>query len=96
MLWAERQLALLGFIRVCMNVLSDFLPEFYLGKAGQYTFARRIRWGCMNFIRNFFVQFSDGRKLAKVYAIRDYIFRRFGDCPQQVRELNVSDRQYQS
>ncbi|MBW1793703.1 MAG: glycosyltransferase family 2 protein [Deltaproteobacteria bacterium] len=92
LLWAERNLSLVEIlgvhIRVYIRLLNEFSPRFYIGNYHQYNFIKRIYWATVKYLKDFRKKPSDARFVAQIYGLRDYIIRRFGDCPNNVRNLN--------
>tara|TARA_R110000787_G_scaffold73084_3_gene162802 strand:- start:1825 stop:3870 length:2046 start_codon:yes stop_codon:yes gene_type:complete len=86
LLWAARHLTIPAFLRLFKKTVLgvacwDRTTRFSL---------RSIRWQ----IRNALAKLSTGNKdplqAAKAQGLRDFLFRRFGDCPQHVRTLGKS------
>lgn len=87
LLWAKRNLNFMERLRLYRNFLKYFLPYFEFSSHGQYGFAKRFYWAIRKYMEDFRKNLSDVRYIAQVYGVRDYILRRFGDCPRQVRNL---------
>lgn len=84
--WAERNLSLsqaTGVIRKTWSSLFHY-PVPQSGKPA----AKKLYW----FLRNNYLRLrkngNDPAGRARFLGFRDYLLRRFGDCPQEIRELN--------
>ena len=92
LLWAENHLKLKNLLKLYERTIKDiyklFFPQSFftldslvkLRKNGINTTLSEIK----SYLKK---EFSDPHKKAKLYAVRDYIFRRFGDCPPVIRGL---------
>ena len=94
LLWAERNLSFKELLIVFKNLLKELLPGFYLVNYHQYSFFKRMYWATIKYFEDFRKNMSDVNCKAQVYGLRDYAIRRFGDCPQKVRNL-AKDRKVQ-
>ena len=99
LLWAERHLTLWRRIRVWANALSVFFP--YLSIGGTLWAVLQGRCGTRQAYWKIRAELKDWRaelrrpgvhlvRAAQWCALRDYLFRRFGDCPSSIR--NADDR----
>lgn len=87
LLWAERNLRIGERLRFYRTFLKELLPYFEFSKQRQYSFIKRFYWSIRKYMEDFRKNLTDVRYIAQIYGVRDYILRRFGDCPQQVRNL---------
>ena len=92
LLWAERNLPILACVRLNIFVISAFATELFtklrrtrVSWSGGTLSPRRLYWTLIAFRREISKTVSDPIFLARMWGIRDYFFRRFGDCPQTLR-----------
>ena len=91
LLWIERHIGLRAAlaelwteIRWLLNVVGREMR--FVGDGESATF-RSAYWRLRSLPRRFGYQFSNPHFRVKVLALRDYVTRRFGDCPEGVRML---------
>jgi hypothetical protein len=48
---------------------------------------KALFWAASNFVREWARKLSDPQEAAHRRGVLDYLFRRFGDCPPEVRAL---------
>lgn len=88
LLWAEKNLPMRGQIRVWCGTLKRITPDFYVGKADGNSFVKRLWWGCLEFAKECRKYFHNPRQRSIRLGVRDYVLRRFGNCPEVVWKLN--------
>lgn len=69
---------------------SILLPPFVLG-SGNYPIVKRIVWSLASWWKILHANLSRGSNRAFLYGLRDFYFRKFGDCPAAVRMLSNPD-----
>lgn len=86
LLWAERHLSRREFFRLLMTRLREVLGVS--SKAGHLISApRRLLWVLQAAGRRACGRAPTPSLRARYLGLRDYLLRRFGDCPQEVRDL---------
>ncbi|MDD5584113.1 MAG: hypothetical protein PHV55_03555, partial [Candidatus Omnitrophica bacterium] len=80
LLWAGRNLSLSQQWHEYRLIACEFLPFLFYTR--KYPAIKRAYWDLLLMMRE--------RSIleAKLFGIRDFIFRRFGDCPARIRRLN--------
>ena len=83
LLWAERNLSKLDHFKLLRNSLRVFVPRIRINADSATPFYKRLLWAFAGSTRHW----SNPVIRAKQLGVRDYILRRFGDCPDSVRLL---------
>lgn len=79
--WAQRNLPFLQrWFVYYLTIPKVFFPCVF--KSKNYPLIKRIYWDIFNIIRDK-PQFK-----AKIFGLRDFVFRRFGNCPKSIWQLN--------
>jgi GT2 family glycosyltransferase len=96
LLWARKNLSLprrlVLYGRVSFELLRYYLPpRFHLNNSGGETLPAAVYRSFIEYIREFRSVFADkfnnpARK-ARLWAVRDYLLHRFGNCPDDVKAL---------
>ncbi len=89
LLWAERHLSRRAYWSLFRRTLRDSL-RFSIGSREDGLLVKRIFWGFRSLARNVRRGGCDASARARYLGLRDYILRRFGDCPDEVRKLRKS------
>lgn len=87
LLWGERHLSFSEFISLLIKTFNDTF-RFTIGDKAESTLLRRLFWAISSTKRRLQRGGDDLASRARWLGFRDYLMRRFGDCPQEVRELN--------
>lgn len=85
LLWFARHAPFKAKLRLWIQTLQRLLPRFVLGASGSAV-SKRIVWALKDWIAALFGHGSRLQYLATRRAILDYLAKRFGDCPDEVRE----------
>lgn len=67
-----------------MKNLRRLIPKFSIG-SGQMPWIKRLLWALQDYTRAWLGKGNRLEYLAARRAILDYVRRRFGDCPDEVR-----------
>jgi GT2 family glycosyltransferase len=92
LLWAEKNLPLLERLMVYRRILSELSrcirpPRFHLSRAVEDSFFRRMCNSVMEYKQLLVGKCESPANKGKLLGARDYLLRRFGDCPISVRSL---------
>jgi len=87
LLWAERHLALKDRLPVWKRTILELVPPWDFQRAEAHNPVKQIYWKVVSWIRLFRSQWPMASRRAMRQAVRDYLLRRFGDCPTAVRKL---------
>lgn len=92
LLWAERHLSLSDKIRVYRDVLDKLVQAMLPPGIGSAMTGERGKFpGAFEFSRNYIEacrkKYNDPAIKAKLIGVRDYLLRRFGNCPDSIRSL---------
>lgn len=89
LLWAERHLPRSAYWPLFRKTLQDAL-RLSVGTADDGPLLKRWLWGLSSPWRRLHYNGSDASGRARYLGFRDYLLRRFDDCPDEVRKLRVS------
>jgi len=84
LLWAEKNLSLKDLLRLIKNSLRAFSLEFTISQSDNAPLIKRLAWSINDWKNTWF----SASLRAKRRGIIDYFFRKFGDCPDNIRALN--------
>jgi GT2 family glycosyltransferase len=91
--WAKHHLNVTGQRALLRERLLEakqiLLPKFHVG-GGNDVFYKRLYWSIQSYLKMVRDNMHSPVKRAKLYALRDYLLGRFGDCPAAVRRLNTN------
>lgn len=76
LLWAQRNLPIFERWYVYLTISRYFFP--YVSTIKEYPLIKRIYWDISEMFRAK-LQFK-----AKIFGLRDFVFRRFGNCPKSI------------
>jgi hypothetical protein len=88
LLWAERHLPRSEYWPLFRKTAADALRLGGNSDAAASTL-RRIWWNAASLLRRLRRRGTDPAGRARYLGLRDYLLRRFGDCPAEVRRLRV-------
>lgn len=88
LLWAERHLPRPAYWSLFRKTLRESL-RFSIGGPQNGTLIKRLVWGLSSLFRRLRRGGTDVAGRARYLGFRDYLLRRFGDCPDEVRHLRV-------
>lgn len=84
LLWFSRHAPLAARVRLWMRNLRRLVPKFSI-RHGQSPWISRLAWAAQDYARAWLGTGNRLEYLAARRAILDYVHRRFGDCPSDVR-----------
>ena len=84
LLWFSRHAPFSARLRLWMKNLRRLTPKFSMS-SGQSAWIKRLIWAVEDYVRAWLGRGSRLEYLAARRAILDYVHRRFGDCPDEVR-----------
>ena len=92
LLWAEKNLNFFKRLEVYGRAVYEFLkfiipPRFYLSFSGNASLPEAIYRSMLEYKKSFIAKYKDPNRKAYRWGLRDYVLRRFGDCPDSVRSL---------
>lgn len=87
LLWTERNLPIASHLRVVMQSLRSAWPRFVIVRSKRTGLPRQILWAVADFLKTIRRRRKDPREIARRAGLRDYLLRRFGDCPTAIRAL---------
>jgi GT2 family glycosyltransferase len=88
LLWAERHLGFVSWLRVCRRTLKEVFPIEAGFPALRGQGIKRIYWGMLEWPVNVRRVWSEPARKAMRRGLQDYVFRRFFDCHPVIRRLN--------
>lgn len=88
LLWAERHLPRPAYWSLFRKTLRDSL-RFSIGSPQDGILIKRLAWELNSLWRRLHRGGIDAAGRARYLGFRDYLLRRFGDCPDEVRHLRV-------
>ena len=90
LLWFQRHAPRTAQVRIALKTLERLVPKFYLSRDLGFNVFKRFLWACADYLAAWLGQGTRFEYLSKRRAILDYIYRRFGDCPQEVRAWSAA------
>lgn len=91
LLWGERHLPRAQFRRLLVHTMKGaFGPSFSAPDAPRSW--RSLRWGLSEWFRRLTGWHAHPVSRATFLGLRDYLLKRFGDCPAEIRDLNRAHR----
>ena len=88
LLFAEKNLSLRSRARLLLRSLRNLTPRFTISQQNRASLTKRIAWSCASYLNAWKMILRDPVQQAKRAGVRNYLFRRFGNCPGKIRELN--------
>lgn len=82
LLFAERHLPKAAWLKLLRRSLKRFLPKFLAPKANG-VFPKKYYWA----LRESWQLWQNPKQIAIRKGVLDYLLRRFGDCPNEIRSL---------
>lgn len=90
LLWGEKHLSLISRIKLHIEAIcviwSIYVPPITFGNEGN-PFLKGLFWSFLSWTNTIKRNLSDPTNKAIMFGYRDYYFRRFGNCPAEVRNL---------
>jgi len=85
LLWFSRHASLSARLRLWAKNLRRLIPKLHVSADPGISFAKRFVWAIQDYGQAWLGRGSRLEYLAARQAIMDYVHRRFGDCPDEVR-----------
>jgi GT2 family glycosyltransferase len=90
LLWTEKNRGKAELLRAVRNALKNVFPRLPGLSYVATPIHKRLVWGLLEFAREWRRFAVNPHIQARRCGLRDYLLRRFGDCPDEVRTLNTS------
>jgi GT2 family glycosyltransferase len=87
-LWLENNRGKGELLRMIWQTLRGDLPKIKLDRDSQAPFLKRLIWAIKEAPGNWATSFHNPVSRACRLGFRDYVLRRFGDCPADVRAIS--------
>ncbi len=91
LLWAENHLTMYQRLRLYAHIpgeiFSIIVPGFNIPRSVLLGLDRKTWWALTTWAKDLRRKLRSTTLKAELIGIKDYIFRRFGDCPDRVRKL---------
>lgn len=94
--WAKRHLGLRDWAKLLLRTIEQTfnLPPLRSVLSCQtsnpFSCLKHIYWNVVKAIQKTRTSWPEHQYIARRIALRDYLLGRFGDCPEQVRQLNTN------
>lgn len=89
LLWFSRHAPLSARVQLWMKNLRRLIPKFSIADS-RAPWIKRFVWAVQDYVRAWLGRGNRLEYLAVRQAIKDYVFGRFGDCPDEVRAWSRS------
>ena len=90
LLWAEKNASSGERWRLMGAALRRLYPRLAIDRSTASAMHKALLWAANNFGREWARKLHDPQEAAHRRGVLDYLFRRFGDCPPEVRALAVT------
>ena len=88
LLWAEKNLSRRERRTILAAALRRFLPAATFDRGAAGSLPKALLWGMQGYLRDWSRKRRDPQELAHRRGVLDYLLRRFGDCPPEIRSLS--------
>ena len=89
LLWTEKNASRGERWRIMRAALRRLYPKFAIDRSTASAMHKALLWAANNFVREWARKLHDPQEAAHRRGVLDYLFRRFGDCPPEIRALAV-------
>jgi GT2 family glycosyltransferase/2-polyprenyl-3-methyl-5-hydroxy-6-metoxy-1,4-benzoquinol methylase len=89
LLWSKKHLSQPALIKLHLEnikILQNILPKLHLTPS-KHSFPKRLLWSFASWIKAIKRNITIPTNQAKLMGLRDYYLGRFGNCPEQLRNL---------
>lgn len=90
LLWIEKNLPYVFIVKACVesisNIINIVLPVFDF-KSNNQPYLKTIYWGLASWAASVSKNIHNPENISYVIGVRDYFLRKFGNCPDAVRNL---------
>ena len=87
LLWAEKNLPRRDRLKLLGSALRRTYPTLAIEKSAGRPGHKALLWAINGFMREWSRKRRDPQEIAHRRGVFDYLRRRFGDCPQEIRDL---------
>jgi len=84
LLWAEKNLSLKDLLYLIKDSSNAFYPKFTVSKIENTPLIKRLVWAINEWKTTWLSPILQAKRRGTI----DYIFRKYGDCPESIRKLN--------
>lgn len=88
LLWAEKNLSWRSQVHVWKKTLTSLSPSFRVRNDPRVPLAKRLVWAIRQYCSDWGRFLANPRQRTVRRGVLDYVLRRFGDCPEKVREIS--------
>jgi hypothetical protein len=88
LLFVEKNASRVELLRLLGRGIRRLWPPLRLEKQPGVPVMKSLFWACRSHLLDWERKRNDPQEIAHRCAVRDYIIRRFGDCPPELRALN--------
>jgi GT2 family glycosyltransferase len=93
LLWAEKNLPFFQRILIYLRASNEFMdllfPPFRLNMDKDVSFINKVYNSLIEYKYSFIENYNDPLRKAKLWGLRDYLLRRFGNCAESVRLIGT-------
>lgn len=90
LLWAEKNVSRRDWWRILRGALRRLYPVPRIDSGAAGSMQKALVWAVHGYIREWWRKARDPQEVAHRRGVFDYVFRRFGDCPPEIRVLAQS------
>ena len=90
LLWAEKNVSRRECWAILRRALRRLLPRPSIDRAAGAPIHKMLFWSLNSLARDWSRKLHDAQEIAHRRGVVDYVFRRFGDCPPQIRAVAQS------
>ena len=87
LLWAEKNVSRREWWSILRAALRRLYPRLSVDRDAAGPIHKALLWGITGFVREWSRKVHDPQEAAHRRGVLDYVFRRFGDCPPDIRAL---------
>ena len=87
LLWAEKNVSRREWWGMLRGALRGLYPRLSIDRPAAVPLHRALLWTVNGFVREWTRKLHDPQEVAHRRGVFDYVFRRFGNCPPEIRAL---------
>ena len=87
LLWAEKNASRREWWSILRAALRRLYPRLVVDREAAGPMHKALLWAITDFVREWSRKVRDPQEAAHRRGVLDYVFRRFGDCPPEIRAL---------
>lgn len=88
LLWISSHMPFATRMRFWHRILRRLTPRFSVSSSVSVPYLKRITWAILGYRNNLRRMRQDPLQQAFRQGVRDYLWGRFGDCPQKIRAIS--------